>query len=531
MKYMKMAVLAVALLALAAGSAQAQECVAGVTSKNARAEGETEMIGKITLKCRGRAARGPNDPLVLGSTAPKKLEISVTLNTDITNTRDSGDMIGAQATAPGYGDGMVMLSAVTLGEDQTPSTTAIDLDGADADATSDDLLSTGAVSDNLRTVTWKVLDTDSTTDGNQGLTSFDIGADDGEGNIDSDVTGFQLVITGLRADASGVGHGGEVTAEVKVNGSTVGAGPMKAASVMNGLDVSVKAGKGRECDDGSTSATITIKEGYKKDAIMPMDSFLITFRNIPEGVTVTVPVEVPMAKDDTSTTAVNEMNESFSLMLVEGRSGDGVAKPVDGKAMVELSTAGTGEIRYKIGTYDPTPDDGEGDAEPTDDNMTSTVSNALNAQEWANLMVDFKWDGGDVSMNADAMVYVSFYSMGASSIPRFAGDNEADGLLTVEDCVTELIFPFVSSASGYDTGIVVSNTKDAAGSCTASYSGSDDTMSSPMIEGNSHWIFLVSTHMQDYTGRLMVKCDFGGIDGYAQINDHMGNANGYLPRM
>ena len=52
-----------------------------------------------------------------------------------------------------------------------------------------------------------------------------------------------------------------------------------------------------------------------------------------------------------------------------------------------------------------------------------------------------------------------------------------------------------------------------------------------MIDGNEHWIFLVSSHMQDYTGRLMVKCDFGGIDGYAQITDSMGNANGYLPRM
>ena len=104
-------------------------------------------------------------------------------------------------------------------------------------------------------------------------------------------------------------------------------------------------------------------------------------------------------------------------------------------------------------------------------------------------------------------------------------------LLTVEDCVTMLTFPFVTSRSGYDTGIVVSNTKDASGSCTAMYSGSEDVMSSPVIEGNMHWIFLVSDHMQDYTGRLMVECDFGGIDGYAQINDHMGNANGYLPRM
>ena len=44
-----------------------------------------------------------------------------------------------------------------------------------------------------------------------------------EGVIDADITGFRVeVITGLRADASGVGHNGEVTAEVKVNGATVG---------------------------------------------------------------------------------------------------------------------------------------------------------------------------------------------------------------------------------------------------------------------------------------------------------------------
>ena len=159
-----------------------------------------------------------------------------------------------------------------------------------------------------------------------------------------------------------------------------------------------------------------------------------------------------------------------------------------------------------------------------------TVSTA-NYVEWQDLPIYFSWSGGGVSMNADAMVYVSFHPSGGDSIPRFAGASDADGVLTIEDCVTMLTFPFVSSASGYDTGIVVSNTKDASGSCTASYSGSDDTMSSPVVEGNSHWIFLVSTHMQDYTGRLMVECDFGGIDGYAQINDHMGNANGYLPRM
>ena len=153
-----------------------------------------------------------------------------------------------------------------------------------------------------------------------------------------------------------------------------------------------------------------------------------------------------------------------------------------------------------------------------------------NYQEWVNLEVDFKWDGGTVTANTDAMVYVSFYPTGGSSIPRFVGDGDADMPLTINDCVGKLTFPFVSSASGYDTGIVVSNTSDASGSCTASYSGSEDTESSPVVEGDSHWIFLVSSHMADYSGRLTVSCEFTGIDGYAQINDVLGNANGYLPR-
>ena len=82
--------MAVTLLALAAGSAQAQECIVKAGSGNARAEGVTEMAGTITLRCRGaRAGTG----LGFGNTAPTKLEIAVTLNTDITNDRGSNDMI------------------------------------------------------------------------------------------------------------------------------------------------------------------------------------------------------------------------------------------------------------------------------------------------------------------------------------------------------------------------------------------------------------------------------------------------------
>jgi hypothetical protein len=534
MKYMKGSVLLALLLLLGFGGvAEAQECVAGVGSANARAEGETEMIGKITVKCRGLSARDENDALTLGTSAPTKLEIEVTLNTDITNDRSSSDMIMSMATAPGYEDGMVMITAGTLTVNQVLATGGeIDLNGADDADAADDPLSGGAVSDDLRTVKWTVRDTDGdAANGNDGLTLFNIGANPGgTGTTDTDLNGFELAITGLRADASGVGHGNNITATVKVNGSTVGSADMTAAAVANGLDPVVKAAKGRECDDADgISARVTIREG-NKNSFNQMDSFLLTFRNIPEGVTVMVPVTVGL-EEDQSGTNIDETDGSFIVNLVEGRAGDGVGKPEGGMAMVELSATGTGEIRYEIGMT--APNDGPDATAGTADDVPAmaTVGTSFSGQEWAHVPVYFSWDGGSVTMNADAMVHVSFYPSGGDTTPRFVGDADPDGVLTVEDCITMLTFPFVTSRTGYDTGIVVSNTADASGSCTATYSGSEDTESSPVVEGNSHWIFLVSTHMQDYSGRLMVECDFGGIDGYAQINDHMGNANGYLPRM
>ena len=515
MNYLKICSLLLAVLVLGAGSAEAQECVAKAAAPNVRAEGMTEQIGTITLRCRGARA---GEDLGFGSGSVDKLEIAVVLNADVTNARegDDNDMIGNVAnvntdgsdTVAGYSNGMVVLTARALNGAQA-------VEGNDLDVN----FASGAVSDDLQTVTWKVVDQDNDDSITKELEAFQLAPVEpgtGEGKANQ---GFELTIAGLRADASAVGDGGEITATVSVNGTEVGS--YTAANVMNGIEVTVDDAEGPECEDTTATAKITIKEGYKKNAFMGADKFTVTFRNIPEGVSVLVPA---------MTAALDPELEGKDLQLVldEGGPGDGVADPDDdGMAMVELTASGMGTVMYKIATETGDFDDDD----KTADTTQSTSSETLDAQESVDLNVTFKWDGGGVTMNNDAMVYVSFDPAGGSALPRFVGDGDADMPLKISDCVTNLTFPFVSSASGYDTGIVVSNTKDAAGSCTASYSGSDDTMTSPMIEGNGHWIFLVSTHMQDYSGRLSVECDFGGIDGYAQINDHMGNANGYLPRM
>ena len=524
MNYLKICSLLLALLVLGAGSAEAQTCVAKAASPNVRAEGMTEQIGTITLRCRG--ARGGTD-LGFGTSDVDKLEIAVTLNTEITNelTGTNDNMIEniadvsthptvdddpndttTRSAVAGYDDGGVVLTARALNNLQ--GATGPDLD---------DSFMVGSVSDDLTTVTWKV-DSEPNTDGVQGLADFNVDPVAPGGTVGDDNHGFELTIAGLRADASAVGDGGDIMATVTVNGSEVGS--YEAASVMNGLEVTVDDAEGPECNDTTATAKITLKEGYNKNAFMAGDMFTVTFRNIPEGVSVMVPA---------MTAALDAEHEGADLLLVldEGGPGDGVGDPNDdGMAMVELTASGMGSVMYTIGA-DPIEADSEANVEADPDNPSVDSGDY---QEWVDLNVTFKWDGGDVMANTDAMVYVSFYPTGGSSIPRFVGDGDADMPLTIKDCIGTLTFPFVSSASGYDTGIVVSNTADGAGSCTASYSGSDDTMTSPVIEGDSHWIFLVSTHMQDYTGRLEVECEFTGIDGYAQINDHMGNANGYLPR-
>ena len=80
----------------------------------------------------------------------------------------------------------------------------------------------------------------------------------------------------------------DITAIVSVNGDAVG--NVKLADVTTGFTVkATKKAMGLLCtiaDD--LAAEITITEGFAA-GIVEGDSFVVTFRNIPDGVTVTIP--------------------------------------------------------------------------------------------------------------------------------------------------------------------------------------------------------------------------------------------------
>ena len=66
------------------------------------------------------------------------------------------------------------------------------------------------------------------------------------------------------ADASALGDGEDVTAEVRVNGVMIEHSPIKLADVTTGLDIDVTAATGLQCEVPSDMAVATIMftEGF-----------------------------------------------------------------------------------------------------------------------------------------------------------------------------------------------------------------------------------------------------------------------------
>ena len=224
------------LLFMGSGVAQAQECFAyqdGPTK--ARAEGKTEAMGSIQLECRAQEGFG---------LAPigDDVEISITLNTQITNETDKdGDV--------------VMNLTYTTGDDADP---VLDINesgdlGVDTDYTGD---GKEVLSDGGTTITWTI-PTERDADDPGGI-------DFPDGSVNNESA--TVTIGGLLADASTVGDGNDVTAEVRVNGVMIKHSPIKLADVTTGLKIEVTAATGLQCDASEVKATIMFTEGFN-DAI------------------------------------------------------------------------------------------------------------------------------------------------------------------------------------------------------------------------------------------------------------------------
>ncbi len=286
-----------AAIVLSSSVAQAQRCeVRAATGDNAvanvRAEGMTETIGGIELRCVPSEDTG-------SLFAVTDFTLSVTLNTPITSLDDLNYVTAAQLNADGTTGGANIGDPVFNAAD--------DGDGPMIDEDEDP-----------NTVVWKE------------LSGAGLGLGTG-GN------GFNVIIAGIRANAYMVGDGGEITAQLTANTQPVSPGAVDISDVKTGLVVKVDDANVLQCRVGTTGmATISITEGFvgalSNDA--PYNMVEVNFSGIPDGVEVMI--------THTAENMTNDVDDDMKVTL----TGEGDAT----ETMVEvmLDEDGDGDITYTV---------------------------------------------------------------------------------------------------------------------------------------------------------------------------------------
>ena len=479
------------LLFMGSGVAQAQECFAfPITANTVRAEGITEAVGSIQLQCRAKTGFGLPD-------LPAESVISITLNTQITNaTSSDGDTV--TGLTYDLGDpGLGMADTDYMGEGKE------------------------VLSDDGTTITWTI----PTGDGVAGGITFS--------RLDA---GETVTIGGIIANAYMVGDGNDVTAEVRVNGVVIDHSPLKLADVTTGLDIKVTAATGLQCDPSEATATIMFTEGFSSairavanDPAMPLvdesagnSVLVLNFRGIPDGVTV-------MASLMGTGVAMEADGTDLAPLKLETGSTEGA----DADGIVSLSSAGAGEVMYTfdtgllvdLGGDDDDPANGvfdDGDIRHIDDTK----------KEWNDVTITFTWEAGAPPLDMGS-VTVSYHPVtdDVTRRPRYVAGPSND-VITIEDCTTTLLFPFVTNQLGFNTGLAITNASEGSGSCTIEYRGKDapdDLVTPGDLAGEEQWVGLLSTIAPEFQGYITASCEFRDAHGYAFITGPGDNlAQGYL---
>ena len=156
----------------------------------------------------------------------------------------------------------------------------------------------------------------------------------------------------------------------------------------------------------------------------------------------------------------------------------------------------------------------------------------MKAKEWNELEITFTWEAGEPTLNTGS-VTVSYHPVtdDLTKMTRYASGPTND-VIEIEDCTTTLLFPYVTSTHGYDTGLAITNASDGKGYCTIGYSGPDapeDMMTPEQVEGGAQWIGLLSMIAPGFQGYITASCEFRDAYGFAFITDSEATlAQGYL---
>lgn len=238
----------------------------------------------------------------------------------------------------------------------------------------------------------------------------------------------------------------------------------------------------------------------------------LAFSNIPSGVNITVPINILSGSGTTAT------------LVATGIDGS-TANPTTGAVTL---TSGAGAAVWEVITGAP----GVTESIPVTVTVSYTGLPALGS--------------GTVSGSFAPISATDTASLTAP-VPRFYQNPTAVSAFSINPCETRLLFPFVTSITGWDTGIAISNTTvdpfstpAQNGACTLYFYGTpgNSNQTSSSIPAGGQLLMTLSngnstqglSPVTGFTGYVIARCSFQYAHGYAFISDLGANkfAQGYI---
>jgi hypothetical protein len=275
------------------------------------------------------------------------------------------------------------------------------------------------------------------------------------------------------------------------------------------------------------------------------------FNNLPEGIRLFVSLssQVPGGSPTTQANAVlvsTDANGAGGIVTVGDATG---AVPVAGTTTLacvgtsgvpaaEIAITGTGTGRSAMAVWEVSAANAQ-----AIDSLFFLVGVAYTA----NTANELPGLGTSSVTGSFAPFYAASSNAGSASaslpIPRFIDNATPVNAFTINQCVTNLLFPFVTNQAGFDTGIAISNTSrdpfgGAAGrvqngTCTINYYGATpggpapaaDTTTNPVNAGEQ-LLFVLSSGgangidaVPGFQGYIIATCRFQYAHGFAFITD------------
>ncbi len=362
---------------------------------------------------------------------------------------------------------------------------------------------------------------------------------------------FRMVIRGLRINAWAA-EGDNVTATVAATGApflgdataiiarpAAGLKTKRNGDPVEGVSCANSTGIGSgdlDNDDNWTTTELRVEEGFTSAFLSnevanpgPGTRLLLSFEDIPAGVDVWLrPGHTGRANE----LACNDTSLELQLLTGLDRDGFGIGEKAipedaDNNYVQVPLRAGAGTAVYEVVESD------DGTTEKCDIPVTFTWTSASVGLGTGTMSASF----APVSERMNASVDSPLILGGV----RFVQTGSSVEAITIEECSTTLLFPFVTNQAGHDTGIAISNTSEDAfgtsphdGSCTIYYHGSTEDggaapseQTSGTIAAGEQLVFLVSAEAPGFQGYLMARCEFQFGHGLAFLTNGAGGVPTY----